>query len=78
MSFWNSINRKARKEYNCAYCEKVIQKGEQYSRETGTYGDEILDYCLCLRCRWLIDTFEAENEYMASLFDTLDNNDLVL
>lgn len=77
MSFWNSIKRKARKEHSCIYCRKTIAKGEEYSRETGTFEGDFNDYCLCLRCAWLIDTFETDNEYLADIWETLFNNDLI-
>lgn len=67
MSFWNSIERKARKEHSCIYCGKTIEKGETYSRESGTFEGEFNDYCLCLRCVWLINSFETDNEYLADL-----------
>ena len=78
MSFWNSREQKARKQHKCIYCGKTIQKGEQYNRESGMFDGEFQDYCLCARCRWLIDTFETGEEYLSDIYDTLDNNDLVL
>lgn len=75
MGFWTSVNRKARKEHKCAYCEKVIQVGDRYSRETGKYDGEFNNYCLCLRCKWLIDKFEVE--YLEDICFTLSENDLI-
>ena len=77
MSFWNSIKRKARKEHSCIYCRKIIAKGEEYSRETGIFDGDFNDYCLCLRCVWLINTFETDKEYLADIWETLINNDLI-
>lgn len=77
MGFWNSVERKARKKHNCIYCSKDIVVGEKYSRETGTSGGDFYDYCLCLRCRWLIDTFESESEYLENILSTINNYDLV-
>lgn len=77
MSFWNSIKRKARKEHKCIYCSKTIEKGETYSRETGTFEEDFYDYCLCLRCAWLIGIF-ADEEYLADINETLFENDLIV
>lgn len=77
MGFWNSVKRKARKEHRCIYCSKIIKKSEEYSRETGTFAGEFNDYCLCLRCLWLIETFASDNEYLADIWETLFNNDLI-
>ena len=78
MSFWNSIERKARKEHKCIYCGKTIEKGETYSRETGTFEGEFNDYCLCLRCLWLINSFASDEEYLADIYETLFENDLII
>ncbi|OZV10766.1 hypothetical protein CIW83_18275 [Tissierella sp. P1] len=77
MSFWNSVKRKARKEHTCKYCGKKIKKGEEYSRETGIYEGDFNDYCLCLRCRFLVDEFEHD-DYLHEFADTLIDNDLML
>lgn len=77
MSFWNSVKRKARKEHRCIYCSKIIKKGEEYSRESGTFEGDFQDYCLCLRCLWLIENFARDEEYLSDMWETLFNNDLV-
>ncbi len=58
MSFWKSIERKAKKKHYCAYCGKTIKPGEVYSRETGIYEGQFDDYCLCVRCREALTYFK--------------------
>lgn len=57
MSFWKSITHKAKKKHLCEYCGKTIEVGETYSRETGMYGGDFNDYCLCQRCRSVVSYF---------------------
>lgn len=37
MGFWNSIQRKARKEHTCLHCQKAIQVGEIYQNHAGIF-----------------------------------------
>lgn len=65
--FWNSvIVNKSRKKYRCEYCERIIEIGSSYSRESGKFEGEMQDYALCLRCRKLLDsndkTWECDGE----------------
>lgn len=78
MSFWKSIEHKAKKKHSCEYCEKVIEVGETYSRETGMseYGFE--DYCLCHRCRNIISYFMCGyRDELGSFVDDLIDCDIL-
>lgn len=77
MGFWNSREHKARKEHTCIYCNKTIEVGESYSRESGLYEGEFNDYCLCLRCLWLINNYAREDDYLTDMRETLFENDLI-
>lgn len=60
------------------YCGKKIAKGECYSRETGIYGGDFNDYCLCERCRNVIVLFKEPIEYeLGSFFDDLENTGIL-
>ena len=77
MSFWNEDKRKARKEHKCYYCGKIIKKDELYYRETGVYDNEFYDYCLCERCRWIIDKYEEPGEDLSDFLEVIFNNDFL-
>lgn len=74
--FWKSAKRKARKTHKCLYCRKVIEKGEEYFRETGTFEGDFQDYCLCPRCLYVIEKYEEPGEYLTSLADVVIDNRL--
>ena len=55
--FYNLAKRKARKEYKCDYCHKIIKKGETYvyyrdPRYEGLKGKPLFyeTYRICLEC----------------------------
>jgi predicted RNA-binding Zn-ribbon protein involved in translation (DUF1610 family) len=76
-SFWNSQRRKAKKPHTCIYCGRVIQPGEKYSHESGVSEGEFQHYNLCTRCRWVINEFDSDGDYISDLLDTAFNNDFL-
>lgn len=77
MSFWNSRKHNARKEHQCLYCEKIITIGEIYNRETGIYEGEFNDYCLCERCKWVLENIDNDCDEIGNFYDTLFEFDLI-
>ncbi len=78
MGFWKSVVHKASKEHICIYCGKAIKIGEEYNRETGKTGGEFYDYCLCSRCRWVIDSIDIDHDgELGDFAETLWNYDLI-
>lgn len=75
--FWKSRKIKANKEYKCIYCDKKINRNELYYRESGRADDRFQDYCLCLRCKWLIEELNPDDEYLGNLDNALMELDLL-
>lgn len=73
MSFWKSRQYKSKKQHRCEYCDKTIEVGEEYSRETGTFEGDFQDFCLCFRCDFVIDKFEND-EYLGDFYETVFEN----
>jgi len=71
MSFWKSREHKARKVHKCLYCGRTIEVGEIYDRETGVFEGDFNDYCLCLRCLFLVDKYERNGDELGNFYDTL-------
>lgn len=76
MSFWSSKRHKARKEHYCQYCGKTIAIGEEYDRETGIYEGEFNDYCLCERCKWVIENIDTGSDELGDFNSTIFEYDL--
>lgn len=51
--------------------------GELYHRETGIYENEFNDYCLCERCRWVLQNIDNESDELGSFYDSIFEFDLV-
>ncbi len=76
MGFWRSAIHKARKAHKCIYCGKVIQVGEEYSRQVGVDEGDFHNYCLCLRCLWLVERYDRDG-YLTDIWTTLYNMDFL-
>lgn len=76
MSFWKSVEHKAQKKHCCELCHKAIQVGEKYSRQTGVVEGDFQDYCLCLRCLWLLKQHPGR-EVIGDIWELLSDYDYI-
>jgi len=51
MNILRDINRIARKEHRCNYCNGIIQIGEKYNCQTNVYDGDIYTWKAHLRCQ---------------------------
>lgn len=66
LEFYNSTQRKARKEHKCDLCGQVIRKGEKYIRHSGKYDGDLFDDKYHLTCKNIIDAYcsdQGDREY---------------
>lgn len=80
MSFWNSKQRKARKEHTCMYCGKRILIGEIYSHESGCIEGYMENYCLCDRCKKVLPYMKqsCETNDLGNLIDEVIDSDMLM
>ena len=76
MSFWKSVEHKAQKKHCCELCHKAIKVGEKYSRQTGVVEGDFQDYCLCLRCLWLLKQ-NPGREVIGDIWELLSDYDYI-
>lgn len=66
MDFYNRTTPKARKEYKCEYCNRIIHIGEKHSHETGKYDGDMFSRRLDFPCYNMMEGYcsdEQENEF---------------
>lgn len=70
LEFYNDKINTAKKEYNCEFCNKKINIGERYHRQSGKYDGEFFDRKLHTVCDKIISKYcKEEQEYEDISYD---------
>lgn len=51
---------KARKDYNCSFCQSNIFKGEEYKNSTIVFEDKIYTWRSCEHCKEIVNRMSKE------------------
>ena len=69
LEFYGETIQKARKQYECECCKKLIKVGETYARRSAI--GELLSKKLCLTCNKAVDAFCSVQDKNFSYSDIL-------
>lgn len=60
MEFYNSEQRKGRKDYRCEMCSKIIPKGTEHIYESGKWDGSIFERRRHIHCHLLAEAYFAQ------------------
>ena len=69
--FYSIKIRKARKEYKCSECNRIIEIGEKYEYVRGLWEEGFNTYRTCLDCLSIRNEFFCDGWYYTSLHEYL-------
>lgn len=69
MTEWVSTTRKAAKPHRCESCDRLIGKGEDYSRTACFDGGRTATYIECVHCRAFVQIVRDEIDPMHDGYD---------
>lgn len=58
-TYFSATYHKARKEHRCELCKRVIERGEQYRRQSGVYDGRMYRVICCLQCEAFATLLQA-------------------
>lgn len=73
---WESINRKARKQYRCCECGKTIEVGDTYELYSILYDGSWSKYKTCLVCAEIAAAFCCDGRIFGTLWSDFHDCDI--
>lgn len=62
IEFYGETIQKARKQYECECCKKLIEVGEIYARRSASSFGDLTNRKLCLKCNEAVTAFCSETD----------------